>query len=342
MSEFNQKTKTTKEQVLDRLLEAKNPVSGGQLAKELCISRNAIWKAIEQLREEGFEIEAKSRQGYRLISQDNRLVEAVILKELLPITDYRLRIYPEIGSTNDEGKLLAQKGEAENLVILAESQTAGKGRRGRSFYSQGSEGIYMSILLRPELPFNEALKITTMTAVAVARAIEKNCPVNVGIKWVNDLFINGKKVCGILTEAGLDFETGQLDYAVVGIGINVLKRQFPEELQDIVTTLEDESGIRISRSQLVADILKEVDTLYRELGEKNNTFYEEYVSRSVVVGKEVTVLEGNTSYEAKVIGIDENIGLVVETKEGTKTLSSGEVSVRQIETRAHESFRNPL
>lgn len=323
--------KGTKELVLQQLLGTDKPVSGAALAASLGLSRNSVWKAIEQLREEGYEIEAKTRQGYRLVSCENRLVEPIILQELLPIQDYRLKIYKEIGTTNDEAKRLAREGEAENLVVLTESQTAGKGRRGRSFYSMGPEGVYMSLLIRPKLSFQEALKITTMTAVAVSRAIEKNCDVEVGIKWVNDLFIHGKKVCGILTEAGIDFETGDLDYAVVGIGVNVLKCDFPEELKGIVTTLEDESGQQISRSKLAADILREMHGLYQELGTEEGgvpSYHGEYVNRSIVLGKEVMVYAGTQTYPAKAVAIDENIGLVVETTEGRKVLDSGEVSVR--------------
>ncbi len=321
----------TGELVLRKLLSTDKPVSGAAIAAELGLSRNSVWKAIEQLRGEGYKIEAKTRQGYRLVSYENRLVEPVILQELLPIQDYRLKIYEEIGTTNDEAKQLAKEGEAENLVVLAESQTAGKGRRGRSFYSLGPEGVYMSLLLRPKLSFQEALKITTMTAVAVSRAIEKNCDVEVGIKWVNDLFIHEKKVCGILTEAGIDFETGDLDYAVVGIGVNVLKCDFPEELKGIVTTLEDESGCQLSRSKLAADILREIHGLYQELVRAEGgmpSYHEEYVNRSIVLGKEVMVHAGTQTYPAKAVAIDKNIGLVVETPEGRKVLDSGEVSIK--------------
>jgi BirA family biotin operon repressor/biotin-[acetyl-CoA-carboxylase] ligase len=323
--------KTTRQQVLEMLLKEKEPISGEGIAASLGLSRNAVWKAIEQLREEGIQIEARPRKGYRLVSCENRLMEPLILEELLPVQDYRLRIYKEINSTNDEAKRLAREGEAENLVLLAESQLQGKGRRGRRFYSQGPEGLYMSLLLRPRIPFQEALKLTTMTAVAVARAIEKNCNVQTDIKWVNDLYIRGKKVCGILTEAGIDFETGDMDYAVVGIGVNVLKREFPEEIRDIVTTLEDETGQSVSRNRLAADILKEIHSLYRELCKAEGgmpSYHAEYVERSIVLGKEVLVHSGGQVYAAKAVGIDEKIGLIVETEEGRKTLDSGEVSIR--------------
>lgn len=323
--------KGTKELVLEQLLKGDEPISGASMAVRLGVSRNSVWKAMEQLREEGYIIEARTRQGYRLVSCKNRLVEPIILQELLPLQDYRIKIYEEIGTTNDEAKRLAREGAAENLVVMTEHQTAGKGRRGRSFYSLGPEGIYMSLLLRPKAAFQEALKITTMTAVAVSRAIEKNCDVKVGIKWVNDLFIHGKKVCGILTEAGIDFETGDLDYAVVGIGVNVLKCDFPEEIKGIVTTLEDESGKQISRNKLTADILREMHELYGELWKAEEglpSYHEEYVKRSIVLGREVMVHEGTQAYPAKAVGIDEKIGLIVETPEGRKTLNSGEVSVR--------------
>lgn len=321
----------TKEQVLKRLLEADEPISGAFLADQLGLSRNAVWKAMEQLREEGYEIEAKTRQGYQLIERGNRLLEPLIAQEMEPLQAFQIKIYQEVDSTNDEAKRLAQKGAKGNLAVLAERQTAGKGRRGRSFFSQGPEGLYLSVLFRPKVSFQDSLKITTMTAVAVSRAIEKNCNVEVGIKWVNDLFIHGKKVCGILTEAGMDVETGDLDYAVVGIGVNVLKCGFPEPLREIVTTLEEESGEQVSRNKLAADILKELYGLYEELekGEEETPSYqEEYVRRSVVLGKEITVYAGDRTYPAKAVGIDETIGLIVETAEGQKTLHSGEVSVR--------------
>ncbi len=321
----------TKEQILELLLAADKPVSGEELAKHLGLSRNAVWKVIKQLREDGYRIEAKTNQGYRLASVANQLVEPIIMKALYPIEDYRIQIYKEVGSTNDVVKELAGEGEAENLVVLAESQTAGKGRRGRSFFSQGPEGLYMSLLFRPKVSFQDALQLTTLTAVAVARAIEKNCAVEVGIKWVNDLFINGKKICGILTEAGMDFESGDLDYAVVGLGVNVLKCNYPEELKDIVTTLEDVSGERISRNQLAADILREIHILYQGFpysAGAGDSYHREYVRRSIILGKEIMVYSGKEAYPARAVAIDEQAGLVIETAQGRKTLQSGEVSVR--------------
>lgn len=326
-----QKKKKTKEQVLDWLLAADEPVSGAALAKNLGLSRNSVWKAIEQLREDGYEIDGKTNQGYRLLACENQLIRSLILNYLEPVTDYRLEIYKEVGSTNDVAKEAAKRGEAENLVVMAESQTAGKGRRGRSFFSAAGNGIYMSLLLRPPIPFQEAQQITTLTAVAAARAIEKNCPVEVGIKWVNDLFINGKKICGILTEVEMDVETRELKYAVVGLGVNVRKQDFPEELEGIVTTLEDESGVQVERNKLAADILREIHGLYQELLEPQSvteSYQTEYARRSVILGKEITVYSGTESYPARAVAIGEHAGLIIETAEGRKTIYSGEVSVR--------------
>lgn len=325
------KKKKTKELVLDWLLAANQPISGAALAKKLGLSRNSVWKAIEQLREDGHEIDGKTNQGYRLVSCENQLMQPLIQRCLEPITDYRLEIYKEVGSTNDVAKEAAKRGEAENLVVLAESQTAGKGRRGRSFFSKAGDGIYMSLLFKPPIPFQEAQQLTTLTAVAVARAIEKNCPVEVGIKWVNDLFINGKKICGILTEVEMDVETRELKYAVVGLGVNVRKQNFPKELEGIVTTLEDESGMQVERNKLAADILREIHTLYQELLEPNSvteSYQAEYARRSIVLGKEITVYSGAESYPARAVAIGEHAGLIIETAEGRETIYSGEVSVR--------------
>ncbi len=331
-----QEKKGTKEQILELLLAAEKPVSGQELAEKLGLSRNAVWKAIEQLREEGYVIEAKTNQGYRLAACGNKLVKPLILEALSPIDAFRIQIYKEVGSTNDVVKALAAEGERENLVVLAESQTAGKGRRGRSFFSQGPEGLYMSLLFRPKVSFQDALQLTTLTAVAVARAIEKNCAVEVGIKWVNDLFIDGKKICGILTEASMDFESGDLDYAVVGLGVNVLSCDFPEELKNIVTTLEDASGVKLSRNRLAADILREIHTLYQNFpypAGAEDSYHQEYVRRSIILGKEIMVYSGQEAYPARAVAIDEQAGLVIETAQGRKTLQSGEVSVRLSENK---------
>lgn len=230
----------------------------------------------------------------------------------------------EIDSTNRVAKELAAKGASEGTLVLAKRQSGGKGRLGRSFFSPEG-GIYMSMILHPEIPAERALLITTCTAVAVARAMERVCDVTAGIKWVNDIFVNGKKVCGILAEAGLNPSSNVPDYVVLGIGINVKKQSVPEELEHIVGCLED-SGQTVLNEDLIVAVWEEFDELYQNLS--TAVYMEEYKARSVLVGKEVTVLAPEGDYRAMVKDIDSEGHLVVGRDDREEILSSGEVSVR--------------
>lgn len=232
----------------------------------------------------------------------------------------------ETDSTNNCAKRLAAEGAAEGTVVLANLQTAGKGRLGRSFFSPEEKGIYMSIVLRPQFSMRNSSLITSMAAVAVARAIEKTSGVYAQIKWVNDVFLNGRKVCGILTEAAMDAESGQLSYAVLGIGVNVGCMEFPEELREVATSVSNEAGKQIGREALIAEILNELEGLYGTLA--TGGFLEESRSRSLVIGKEVKIVGAEHSYQAKAVAIDELGQLIVETAEGRQALNSGEISVR--------------
>lgn len=230
----------------------------------------------------------------------------------------------EIDSTNRVAKELAVKGAAEGTLIVAKRQSGGKGRLGRSFFSPEG-GIYMSMVLRPVLPAERALLITTCAAVAVARAIERVCDVTAGIKWVNDIFVNGKKVCGILAEAGLNPNSDIPDYVVLGIGINVKKQAVPEELKEIVGCLED-TGQTVLKEDLIAAVWEEFGELYRNLS--TAVFMKEYKERSVLMGREVTVLTTGGEFRAVVTDIDEEGHLVIRRDGREEILSSGEVSVR--------------
>ncbi len=187
--------------------------------------------------------------------------------------------------------------------------------------------MYISFVLRPKLPADRAVMITSMTAIAVARAIERIADVRVEIKWVNDLYINGRKTCGILCEAGLDFESGQLDYAVVGIGVNTAQAKFPEELQAIATSVGNECGQDISKNRLIAEICNCMEELYDQLDE--GSFMEESRARSNVIGRNIIVMRGDERYPAKAVDIDDEGSLLVETKDGIRrTVRSGEISIR--------------
>lgn len=301
-------------------------LSGEELAGMLGVSRNAVWKAMGALRGEGHRINAVTKRGYCLETPAKQVNESEIcslLDERGIITSVEVR--EEADSTNKIAKEEAIAGVKEGALYVARSQKAGRGRMGRKFFSPYG-GIYMSVVLRPRINAERAVLITTCAAVAVARAIEKVTGVQAGIKWVNDIFVNGKKVCGILTEAGMDFESNMPEYVVLGIGINVEHQSVPEELREIVGCLEDETKRQISKNELIAAVWNEFSLLYESLG--NSQYMEEYKERSVLLGKEVTVLCAQGNYSALVKDIDGEGHLVILHNGRTEKLSSGEVSVR--------------
>lgn len=315
---------SVKDKVLSFLLDAET-VSGGRMAKELGVSRNSIWKAVANLKREGYLIESAQSSGYRLIKIDS-LSEQMIRARLKSKTlGRKIEIHHSLPSTNTYAKQLALRDGEDGTVIIAESQTAGRGRRGRSFFSPTS-GIYMSILLRPEFSAETAGLVTSCAAVATAKAIERLCDCEIGIKWVNDLLANGKKLCGILCEGASDLESGCMEYMIIGIGINVGATEFPPELCDIATTLENICGKKISRNELIAEILNSLEEEIASI--ESGAFIEESRRRSVVIGKDVTVISGGNSYPASAIDIDDKGHLLIEKDGKIIPLFSGEVSIR--------------
>lgn len=325
---------SVKQHVLSVLEQNKgNSVSGARLAGELSISRNAVWKAIKALQSEGYAISAVPNKGYCL-SEENDILSVESITPYLAdnLKELSLMVHKSVTSTNTLLKDLAGAGEKEGKVLIAEEQTGGRGRLGRKFYSPAKTGIYMSILLRPKLTVDDALFITTSAAAAVAEAIESVTGCEASIKWVNDIYCNGKKVCGILTEAGVDFEGGGLEYCIVGIGINVARplEDFPEELKDIADGIfETRLYSSDLRSRLAAEILNRFWGYYKEFHNKN--FIKEYRERSFLIGREISVLMGDKQEKATALDIDERARLIVKLTNGEiKALSSGEVSVRPV------------
>lgn len=322
---------TVKQKVLSILEEQKGEsISGTSLANNLSVSRNAVWKAIKSLQGEGYDITAVTNKGYCLSSGNDILSEHSIKPYLNDNTmKLRIEVHKSVGSTNTLLKELAINNEAEGKIIIAEEQTEGRGRFGRSFYSPSKTGIYMSILLRPKMTAEESLFITTSAAVAVAKAIEKIAGCQAKIKWVNDIYCDGKKVCGILTEAAIDFESGGLEYAVLGIGINILKPEndFPVDLKAIATSiLKKETYLPNTKSQLIAEILNNFFQYY--YNSSNKEVLEEYRNRSFLLGKEIMVMSGGKEERALAKDIDDKGQMVVEFPDGTvKALNSGEVSI---------------
>lgn len=323
----------TKSKVLGILENYKGQhISGSKIADELGLSRNSIWKAIKQLQEEGHNITAITNKGYCL-ETDNEILSAESITKYLESDLFDIEVYDVVDSTNLMLKIEAEDGGCEGRVIVAEHQTHGRGRRGRSFYSPKNTGVYMSLLLRPKLSAYESLSITTCAAVAVAEAIEMNSEKQAKIKWVNDIFVDDRKVSGILTEASIDLESAGLKYAILGIGINVFTptEGFPDELEDTSTSIFKKLGNSSDRrSKLIGDILNVFMAYYQNIEDK--PFLEEYKNRSLILNKEISVINGpGDARKAIALDIDEDFHLKVRYENGEiEYLSSGEVSIRKV------------
>ena len=308
---------------------ADHSISGAELARRLSVSRAAVWKAMEQLRAEGYLIESATRRGYRLSSRSDVLSAAGIERHLRR-EGLRLEVYPSLSSTNTLLKERAAQGAGEGLVLVAGEQTGGRGRMGRGFYSPPGTGLYLSVLLRPRMPAAEATALTACAAVAVAESIEALSGKAAQIKWVNDVLIGGKKVCGILTEASLDCESSYVNYAVVGIGINALSPDggFPPELGGVAGAVFDGPALPELRCRLAAELLDRLMGYAAELEDKR--FFPGYKSRSLVLGKAIHILSpGREPEAATALDLEPDFALLVRTGDGQiKRLQSGEVSIR--------------
>ena len=315
-----------------KLLEANRDksLSGQEIAEQIGVTRAAVWKAVNTLKQEGYRIEAVNNRGYRLLEESDILSPEGIKLELdEKYRNYKIDVYKTIDSTNQEVKRQAIEGAGQGLVVLAEQQTMGKGRRGRSFYSPAGTGIYMSVLFRPSPEQSkDVVLVTTAASVAICRAIRKVLNEEPQIKWVNDVYFRGKKVCGILTEAVSDFESGQIDTVVVGIGINyhVPEDGFPEEIRGIAGSVCTDENM-IPRNSLVAAVLNELFAIYEKLSERE--YMGDYRRWSNVIGKDVRFTSGDGWMDAKALDIDDDGGLLVQLDNGEKkTLRTGEITLR--------------
>lgn len=321
---------SVKNEVLHILEQYKGEsISGQELAEKLNVSRTAIWKAINSLKEEGYLINGISNKGYSLsVSSDVLSAEGIriFLKDeykSIPIT-----VYKTITSTNTEAKMLSMNNPQHGTVILSEEQTNGRGRMGRNFYSPSESGIYMSIILKPRLNIADSVLITTATAVAVCEAIDKFSNLKPKIKWVNDIYINDKKVCGILTEAVTDIESGTINSMVVGIGLNVKTEMFPEEINNIAGSIFNSIDNNYIRNQLSAEVINNVLSLCENL--EDRSYLKVYKERSMIIGEKIRFCKGNQWFEAYAEDIDDFGGLIVRLDDGRKeVLHSGEISVRK-------------
>jgi BirA family transcriptional regulator, biotin operon repressor / biotin---[acetyl-CoA-carboxylase] ligase len=304
-------------------------VSGTKIAQEISSNRSEVWRLIQQLRGLGVEVAGHPATGYRLKSVPDLLLPE-ILGPLLRGTIFgaQLHHYYKIGSTNTAAMAAAAEGAAEGSVFLAEEQTAGRGRGAHSWQSARSAGIYCSVVLRPALPPSEVLVLALAAGLAVRAAIEQVDPrVNADLKWPNDVLVDGKKVCGILTE--MNAEATRVRFIVVGIGINVNQQSFPKELEAEATSLRLVTGSEWSRVELTAALLKSLDREYRLLVEQadaRQSILRRFAGQSSWVrGKQVRVEENGSTIEGTTEGLDERGFLQVRTAQGLRTVLSGTV-----------------
>lgn len=322
------------EEILKKLREARDYVSGQELCEYYGVSRTAVWKAIKQLEKDGYVIEAQNNKGYRLVELDGDIFSKIEIESCLDTAwiGKNIIFHKETGSTNIDAKLLAEQGEEEGTVVVADMQTEGRGRRGRGWVSPAGKDIYMTILLRPQCGPEKASALTLVMAIAVLEALEEVISQPCGIKWPNDIVINNKKVCGILTE--MSAEIDGIHYVVIGSGINVNQSQLAEDIRDKATSLYIESGEKINRSKLTARVLYYFEKNYAVFKESWDLtgLVEKYNRFLVNRGREVRVLDPKGEYDGIAWGINEKGELLVERKSDGQTVLvyAGEVSVRGI------------
>lgn len=316
----------TKERVLNILYGKAEPVSGAEIAALLGISRNSVWKAINGLKAQGYGVSATS-YGYML--ENAKDFDAYAIKRHLKRA-HCLHIYKKESSSSTVAKALCQEGAAHGTVVIVESQTAGRGRMGRSFLSSSENGLYLSVILRPEISADKCVCVTAAAAVAVVNAIEKTSGASAGIKWVNDIYVGDKKCAGILTEASIDFESGGVQYVIVGIGVNLCppKGGFDKEIEEIACGVYENECPRGYKARLCAEIVNNLFDLYDQL--EGRAYMAEYKAKSIIIGKAVDVYVGERVVSGVASDIDENANLVVtDTKGMLHTFNSGEARVRK-------------
>lgn len=309
-------------------------VSGEAVSEALGVTRAAVWKAVDALRRDGYEVESRKNRGYRLVGEPDSLSETAVracLGETKRV-GRTLACFAQIDSTNAYLKRAAAEGAADGAVAVADEQTGGRGRRGRSFSSPAGKGVYLSALLRPDVEPTRLLPLTGFVAVAVCNAVERAAQVRPQIKWTNDLVLGSRKLCGILTELSVEGESGALQYVVVGVGVNVAqtREDFADGLEDIATSLLLETGVNVSRAALAAALVEELDALYDALlrGE-TQAYLDAYRRDCLTIGREVQLLWQDTRERVRAVGVDDALGLEVVRGDGSRdVIRTGEVSVR--------------
>ena len=316
------------------LKEADDHISGQQLCEQFQVSRTAVWKVINQLKEEGYQVEAVRNKGYRIIESPDVLTREELAVQIGDATRWagqEIVCFTETDSTNVRARKLGENGAAHGTLVVAEQQTAGRGRRDRGWESPAGSSIYMSLLLRPEFLPNKAPMLTIVMAYSVATALREQTGLDFRIKWPNDIVLNGKKVVGILTEMSTEIE--YINHVVIGVGINVNTEAFPEEICATATSIRRESGKTWRRAELIAAILRQFEVQYERFVKEEDLAYlrEAYDAILVNCNREVRILGEKDGYRAVALGIDDQGELLVRKEDGTVTsVYAGEVSVRGI------------
>lgn len=303
-------------------------ISGSEMAQKFSVSRNAVWKAVDQLREEGYPIESVRAQGYRLTDPDFLSVETITPYLRTDILGRTMEVYQSIDSTNTRARAWMHAGAPHGAMVVANGQTGGQGRHGKSFQSPAGTGLYFTLILRQSFPLDLAMGLTGIVAVGICRAIDNICGCCTDIKWVNDLYLHDKKICGILTESDIGLESGEVENILVGIGINIrdTKQTMPADLQDKVTSLEEElPQCKVQRGALLAACLRELEYVLRH--PDNDAIWEEYRNRSMLIGRTVLLQRDNGEKKrVAVIDVDRSYGLLVRDRYGdTEVIRTGSI-----------------
>ncbi|WP_373143978.1 MULTISPECIES: biotin--[acetyl-CoA-carboxylase] ligase [Enterococcus] len=316
---------STKEKILARLKAAKNVLSGETLAQELGVSRTAIWKAIKELEKKGYQIQ-HSANGYRYQASD--ILDSKEIHEGIH-QDVDITVLETSTSTMKDAQQAVMDGKRSPLLIVADMQEAPRGRFNRPFFAAKQQGIYMSLLLEPKEQLTELPQYTILMAVAVSEAIDELLGVDTQIKWVNDIYLNHKKIVGILSEAMTDIETNSLKYIIIGMGINfsIPQENYPDELQEKATSLFPNGQATITRNQLIINIWNRFFNLLAD----QTTYLDAYRKKSFVLGKKITFKRKDQSYMGTAIAITDTGELVVDLGEEKVHLSSGEISLSSIQ-----------
>lgn len=319
-----------KEKILAYLRKEDGFVSGQTLCEEIGVSRTAIWKYMKALKKDGYEIESVTRKGYRLLRSPNVLTREEILC-CLPrgLFAGEIHFFPSVDSTNEAARRAALSGAPGESLFVADTQTAGRGRRGRTWSSPGGEDLFFSILLRPDILPEHASMLTIIAALAAAAAAAKHSKEVCKIKWPNDVVLHDRKICGILTEMGVEMD--EISYVIVGVGFNLNRMDFSDPATRIGTSIRKETGLTVNRAAFLADFSREFMDRYRRFipAESLAAFMDEYNELLINTGRQVKLLRREDEIIRKACGINEKGELIVEDEHGVKeTVLSGEVSVR--------------